>query len=293
MTETPPTAPTPLVSLAPVGPGLFGKLEYVHPTRSAKFRALVPYLRQAARAGDLVGVERVAIRSAGSAAVTVAWACRELGLTAEAVIPEQVDDPQLMGALGALGVVVHRLAADAAASLMQQPTADPSVHVLDQFHDPRVVGYYRPLAAEILDQRPDVVAIVAGIGTGATIMGLADELRARNSNCRVIGVWPAEFDPTWRRPYRAHGISGLAPPVRETHLRPESIDSIVQVPSAAAARRARQVFRELGLPGGTSSGATVEAALELRRSGLEGTLVCLFASACNSASPDQPGTHAR
>jgi cysteine synthase A len=104
----------------------------------------------------------------------------------------------------------------------------------------------------------------------------------------VIGVWPAEFDPTWRTPYRPHGISGLAPPVRETHLVRDQVDDVVMVPSPAAIARARQVFDRTGLPVGASSGATLEAAIRLRNAGLPGPIACIFASTFDCHLPD-PG----
>jgi len=270
-----------------MAPGVYAKLEYVHPTRSAKYRALVPHLRQLVRTGELSGSHEVIIRSAGCAAVTTAWACREIGLHCLAVIPEHAE-AAVSAALAALGAQVHRLATEEATLFMQQAAADPAVHVVDQFQDPRVVDYYRPMAAEILQQLPEAAAIFAGIGTGASIMGMANEVHDRGAACRLMGVWPAEFDPSWATPWCAHGITGLAPPVRETHLRRERIDAIVQVPSVAAQQRAEQLFLKLGLPAGVSSGATLEAALELQQSGLDGPLVCIFASACNSDMPTIP-----
>jgi cysteine synthase A len=117
-------------------------------------------------------------------------------------------------------------------------------------------------------------------------MGVAQEVRARQSACRVIGVWPEEFDPTWSKPYQPHGISGLAPPVRETHLVPSWIDEIVMVPSAVAHERKREIFYRAGLPVGTSSGATLDAALRLQGSGARGEMACIFASTFDCHLPE-------
>ncbi len=268
------------------GQGLHAKLEYVHPTRSAKFRALAPHLLAVAESGEIAGAGKIVIRSAGCAAITTAWVCRKLAIPAEAVIPQHAEE-EVAGILARLGAEVKCLEPEQATRYMLEAEADPQVYVVDQFHDRRIVDYYRPMAGEILDDLPDVAAIVVGIGTAASIMGVAREVRARGSACRVIGVWPEEFDPTWRSPYRAHGISGLAPPVRETHLVPEFIDDIVMVPSADAVARTRQIFQRAGLPAGTSSGATLEAALRLRRAGMEGPIACVFASAscCHLPEP--------
>jgi hypothetical protein len=192
-------------------------------------------------------LEEIVIRSAGCAAITTAWVCRTLKIPAEAVIPRRSKD-EVGGVLTRLGAVVHQLDPEQAAQYVQVCAADPRAHVVDQFRDRRIVDYYRPMSREILAERRDVAAIVVGIGTAACIMGVAHEVRAQGAGCRVIGVWPAEFDPSWRTPYRVHGISGLAPPVRETHLERERIDEIVMVPSADAVVRARQIFDRSGLP---------------------------------------------
>ena len=279
--------PTPLTELAAFGEGLHAKLEYVHPTRSAKFRALAPHLLALSAAGELAGVETIVIRSAGCAAITTAWVCRKLAIPVEVVIPSHSEE-EVVGALTRLGAVVHQLDAGQATRHMKARARDPRAHVVDQFHDRRIVDYYRPLAREILTDRPDVAAIVVGIGTAACIMGVAHEVRAQRAACRVIGVWPAEFDPTWRTPYRGHGITGLAPPVRETHLVPDRVDDIVMVPSSDAVARAREVFDRAGLPVGASSGATLDAAIRLRRTGLRGPIACIFASTFDCHLPD-PG----
>jgi len=282
--------PTPLVNLRPFGSGLHGKLEYVHPTRSAKYRALVPHLLAVAAAGELDGAERVVIRSAGCAAVTIAWICRQLGMPAEAVIPLHAEDG-VAGALDALGATVRSFEPRQATDYLATAGSDPRAYVVDQFHDARVVDYYRPMAREIFDDLPAVAAIVVGIGTGASIMGVAHEVRARQAACRVVGVWPEEFDPSWQSSYTGHGISGLAPPVRETHLRRDHVDRILRVPSATALTRAAEVFRRTGLPVGPSSGATLEAAIRLRKDGVEGPIACIFASASDCHAPEPLERH--
>lgn len=269
--------PTPLAAMTAFGSDLYAKLEYVHPTRSAKFRALAPHLYKLERSGELEGMKKVVIRSAGCAAVTTAWVCRRLGIPAEAVLPKHVEQ-NVADMLTRLGATVTRLEPAQATARIREMEADPKVHVVEQFNDERLVHYYRPVADEILSELPDVSAIVVGIGTAACIMGVAHEIRARQSDCRIIGVWPAEFDPTWETPYRSHGIAGLAPPVRDSHLERSWVDDILMIPSSDAQERTRQIFKRAGLPAGTSSGATLEAAIRWRNSGVAGPIVSIFAS---------------
>lgn len=276
---------TPLTAVAAFGERLYAKLEFVHPTRSAKHRAFAPHFQVLSRSGELEGVRKVVIRSAGCAAITAAWLCRRMAMPLEAVLPNHLEE-DVVGVLHRLGATVTQFAPEQATRYLFEQEGDPHVYVLDQFLDHRLVDYYRPLAGEILNEQPQTSAIVVGIGTAACIMGVAHEVRARQSMCRVIGVWPAEFDPTWKTPYRPHGISGLAPPVRETHLDQSWVDSILMVPSNDAHARSRQIFAGTGLPVGTSSGATLEAALRLREGGIEGPIVCVFASTFDCHLPE-------
>jgi cysteine synthase len=276
---------TPLTAMTAFGENLYAKLEFVHPTRSAKYRALAPHLYTLARTGELDGIEKVVIRSAGCAAVTTAWLCRRLAIPMEAVLPKHLEE-DVAGVLDRLGATVTQLEPEQATRYMLEMEGAPHTYILDQFHDRRIIDYYRPLASEILEEQPQISAIVVGIGTAASIMGVAHELRARQSACRVIGVWPAEFDPSWSKPYQPHGISGLAPPVRETHLNRSWINDIVMVPSAEAHSRSRQIFDRAGLPVGTSSGATLDAALRLRETGAQGAMACIFASTFDCHLPE-------
>jgi cysteine synthase len=285
MLDEPSIQQTPLTAMTAFGENLYAKLEFVHPTRSAKYRALAPHLYTLARTGELAGIEKLVIRSAGCAAVTTAWLCRRLAIPMEAVLPRHLEE-DVAGVLKRLGATVTQLEPDQAARYMLEMEGAPHTYILDQFRDPRIVDYYRPLAGEILKEQPQVSAIVVGIGTAASIMGVAHEVRARQSACRVIGVWPAEFDPTWSEPYQPHGISGLAPPVRETHLDRSWINDIVMVPSADARWRSRQIFDRAGLSVGTSSGATLDAALRLREAGVQGAMVCIFASTFDCHLPE-------
>jgi cysteine synthase A len=205
----------------------------------------------------------------------------------EAVIPQQAESA-VVDALRQLDATITQLAPEQATHYMLQAGEDPQAYIVDQFHDGRIVDFYRSLAVEIFDELPDVAAIVVGIGTAASIMGIARQVRQRGQACRVVGVWPKEFDPTWQSPYQGHGIAGLAPPVRETHLQRNLVDEIVRVASADAVARTAHILQHTGLPAGTSSGATLEAALQLRKDGIGGPIVCLFASAAPNYLPDTP-----
>lgn len=285
MLDEPKIRRTPLAALTAFDENLYAKLEFVHPTRSAKYRAFAPHFWALSQSGKLDGIERVVIRSAGCAAITAAWLCRRLEIPLQAVLPKHLE-ADVVDVLSRLGATVTQFEPEQATRYVLEQEAAPHTYVLNQFRERRLVDYYRPLANEILCEHPQVSAIIIGIGTAACIMGVAHEVRARRSTCRVVGVWPAEFDPTWNTPYRPHGISGLAPPVRETHLDQAWVDRIVMVPSADAHVRSRQIFEGAGLPVGSSSGATLDAALRLRESGIEGPIVCIFASTFDCHFPE-------
>jgi cysteine synthase len=166
-----------------------------------------------------------------------------------------------------LGAACHRVPSSAAQATITALRDREQAYVLDQFADSKLCDYYEPVADEILAQRPDVDAIVVGIGTGGSITGIARRVRGRGARCRIIGVEPAEAQVSRGAPWAPHDISGLAPPMARNLLDPGLIDGVEAVPSAVAWRTARRLARENGLLVGPSAGATVAAAARIRERG--------------------------
>jgi cysteine synthase A len=272
---TPATTPaTPLVPLAGIDDAIYAKIEYLHPSGSMKHRAIPPVLRAMADAGTLGGSRRIAIASAGAAALATAWTGAQLGRAVLAVLPPSAS-PQIARLLRWLGAE-HRSVAEAELGpVMAELAADPDTFVFAQSRIPALIDHYRPVGREILAQLGGAAAVTVGIGTGASITGIGRELKAGARRPLVIGVEPAEAAIAAGRPWAKHRISGLAPPIPQPLLDRAAFDELAAVPSDAAWACARDVLRRVGLPLGPSSGATVAAALELRRRGTAGPIVAV------------------
>lgn len=267
--------PSPLVALRAIGAGLYGKLEFQHLSGSIKHRSIPPFLADLRHQGRLPAGRRILIHSAGAAAVTTAWAGARLGCGVDAVIPESTA-PGVVRLLGWLGARCHRKSSRQARSFMRQVERESGAYVLDQFRERALIDHYRAIAGELVTQLPEITAVVVGIGTGVSITGIGREIRDRAAGCRVVGVEPEECQVAAGKPWRPHKISGLAPPVPQELLDHSVIDEIIPVPSKLAWSRARELSQRHGLLVGPSSGATLEAALRLRRRAASGQVVAIL-----------------
>jgi cysteine synthase A len=245
-----------------------------------KHRSIPPFLDSLMVRGELRPGQSIAVRSAGSAAVSVAWSAARIGCGAIAVLPPGAP-PNMLRMLRWLGAECHRLPPREATELMAELRSRTDTYVLEQASEPGLIDHYRSVAAEILDEMPDTGAIAVGIGTGLSITGIAREVRDRGSSCRVFGVEPAEAAIASGRPWAPHHIPGLAPPIAQPLLEHALLAGIVAVSSEEAWRQAREAARRSGLPLGPSSGATVAAARELRERGLRGPVVSICACSIN------------
>ncbi|GAC1405359.1 MAG: cysteine synthase family protein [Ktedonobacteraceae bacterium] len=272
--------PTPLVALKYFDANLYAKIEYLHPSGSMKHRSIPPFLREILASGEIRPGQRIAIRSAGSAAVTTAWAGAQLGLSVLTIVPLTVTQHTLQ-MLRWLGASIEQLPPEQATLRISELEREPSVYVLAQAREPRLIEHYRPVAHEIYEAVRNVTAITVGIGTGLSIMGIAYEMQELSPGCQVIGVEPAEAAIASGQPWAPHHIPGLAPPLAQPLLNTTLLGGLLPIPSPDAWHFAREVARSAGLPIGPSAGATLAAALRLRRQGVTGSIVAVCACSIN------------
>ena len=260
------SAPSPVVSLEHLRPGLWGKIEYLHPSGSLKHRSIPPFLERALACGELRVGQPVIIHSAGSAAIAAAWAGARLRCPVHALVPRSIS-PELIAMLEWLGARCHVVRSSTAKAYIRKLSADTGGYVLDQCGDGRLIDHYRPIADEILAQVPDVDVVVAGIGTGMSITGIGRQMKHRRPRCAIVGVEPAEARIVAGQKWTSHQIPGLAPPMPQPHLDRAVIDALRGVSSRDAWATARRLARTDGLLVGAAAGATVAAALAMDRPG--------------------------
>jgi cysteine synthase A len=263
---------TPIVELrrmAPDGVQVFGKLESFNPGGSVKDRIGVAMI-EAAEAAGLIEPGRTTIVEAtsGNTGIALAFVCAAKGYDLVLTLPQGMSRERegLLRLYGARVEITESLggmneAVDAARAMA---TRD-DVFLPDQFSNPaNPEAHRRTTAPELLDALDGRIdAFVCGVGTGGTITGVGEVLKARNPACHVVAVEPASSAVLSGRspgPHKIQGIgAGFIPPV----LNREVIDEVVAVDDEDAIETARRVARTEGALVGISGGAALWAALEL------------------------------
>jgi cysteine synthase A len=265
---------TPMVQLTRllpdgVGAHLFGKLEALNPGGSVKDRIGVAMIEAAEREGRIEpGRTTIVEATSGNTGIALAFVCAAKGYELVLTLPQGMSRERegLLRLYGARVEITESLGgmheAVAAARAMAQRD---DVFLPDQFSNPANPEIHRrttgPEIWDAMEQRVDV--LVAGVGTGGTITGAGELLKARNPRCRVVAVEPrssAVLSGGRPGPHKIQGIgAGFVPPV----LNRELLDEVIAVDDEDAIETARLLARREGVLAGISCGAAVWAAIEV------------------------------
>jgi len=257
-----------LSRLAPVVE-LYGKLEAANPGGSVKDRIGLAMIDAAERAGRIEpGRTTVVEATSGNTGIALALVCAARGYELVLTLPQGMSRERtaLLRQYGVRVEIVESMggmseAVDAARELAR----DADFFLPDQFSNPANPEAHRrttgPEIIEALDGRVD--ALVAGVGTGGTITGVGEVLRARNPRCRIVAVEPAASAVLSGRPAGPHRIQGIGAGFVPAVLNRELIDEVITVTDEQAIELARRAAREEGVLAGISCGAALAGALEL------------------------------
>jgi cysteine synthase A len=248
---------------------LYGKLESFNPGGSVKDRIGVAMLEAAEREGRIEpGRSTIVEATSGNTGIALAFVCAAKGYDLVLTLPQgmSLERERLLRLYGARVEITESLggmneAVDAARAM----ATSPDVFLPDQFSNPANPEIHRrataPEILAALDDRVD--AFVAGVGTGGTITGVGEVLKAHDPDTRVVAVEPASsavLSGSPPGPHKIQGIgAGFVPPV----LNREVIDEVVPVTDEQAIETARLCARREGILVGLSCGAAVWAAMEL------------------------------
>ena len=267
-------APTPLVpvQLDPARPPVWCKLEFLNPSGSTKDRVARFILEKAWRQGRLAPGQPVAEASSGSTGIALALACAQLGVRFVAVMPEGVSGERV-AIIRAYGGEVRLTRREdgirGAVAEAERLGRDAGAFLPRQFSNPDSAEAHRVATArEVVDQVPGgrVDAVVSGVGTGGTLVGLFEGVRGCGCRCVPVHARPVDLDRDGD--VECCSFSGRVPGVADRLseiFREDQLPGLmtVEVPGGEAVATARELIRR-GFPVGPSSGLNYRAALAVQ-----------------------------
>lgn len=278
---------TPLVRLGRVAQGInadvVAKLESFNPVGNVKDRIGVSMIRDAEERG-LIGKETVIIEpTSGNTGVGLAFVCAAKGYRLIITMPDtmSVERRQLLTALGAeLVLTPGAEGIPGAIRKAEELVANtPNAFMPQQFKNPANPKIHRETTAEEIWRDTDgkVDYVIAGVGTGGTITGIAEVLKARKPDFKAVAVEPIDSPVLSGGNPGPHKIQGIGAGFVPDVLKMDLIDEIIKVRSEDAGTITRRLAKEEGILAGISSGAAVWAALEIsKRPENEGKLVVVI-----------------
>jgi cysteine synthase len=264
---------TPLVRLRRVTDGagaqVVAKLESYNPAHSVKDRIGVAMIDAAERAGEIRPDTVIIEPTSGNTGIALAMVCAARGYRCVLTMPEtmSVERRQLLRALGAELILTPGPDGMPGAIARAEELAknDQRYFMPQQFENPANPAIHRATTAEEVWRDTDgaVDIFVSGVGTGGTITGVGEVLKARKPSVRLVAVEPAAspvLSGGKKGPHPIQGIgAGFVPVVLDLGV----VDEILQVENDTAIDTARRMAREEGLLVGISSGAAVWAAVQV------------------------------
>ena len=266
---------TPLVQLNRLTAGIEGrvlaKLEFFNPAHSVKDRIAAAMIESAEKAGRLTADSIVLEPTSGNTGIGLAMVCAARGYKCAFVMPETMSRERrlLLKAYGAELILTPGPEGMPGAIRKAQELAatDSRYFIPQQFENPANPAIHRNTTAEEIWRDTDgtVDIFVSGVGTGGTVTGVGEALKAKKPEVRVYAVEP-DASPVLsggaRGPHPIQGIgAGFVPDILNTTI----YDEIIRVTNADTFDIARRMATEEGLLVGISSGAAVWAALQIAR----------------------------
>lgn len=266
---------TPLVRLNRLTDGakatVVAKLEYFNPSHSVKDRIGVAMIDAAEKAG-LIKPDTVIVEpTSGNTGIALAFVCAARGYKLVLTMPETMSKERraLLRAYGAELILTP--GPDGMGGAIKKAeelvAANPNYFMPQQFKNPANPEIHRNTTAEELwrDTDGQIDIVVAGVGTGGTITGVAEVLKAKKPGFKAIAVEP-DASPVLsggqKGPHPIQGIgAGFVPDVLNTGI----IDEVVRVKNDDAFATAQRAAKEEGLLVGISSGAALWAAVEVAK----------------------------
>ncbi|WP_325319913.1 cysteine synthase A [Kingella oralis] len=267
---------TPLVQLNQLTQGLPArvavKLEFFNPAGSVKDRIAIAMVESAEKAGKIKAGSTIVEATSGNTGIGLAMVCAAKGYKLAIVMPESMSKERrmLLRAYGAELILTPAAEgmSGAIAKAEELVKNHPDTHFMPrQFDNPANPEIHRQTTAEEIWRDTDgkVDIFLAGVGTGGTLTGVGEVLKARNPNVQIYAVEPANSPVLSGGEKGAHAIQGLGAGFVPSILNTSVYGSVITVTNEDALATARALAEKEGILAGISSGAAVWAALELAK----------------------------
>jgi len=270
---------TPLVELPRLAPHagvrLYAKLEGANPTGSIKDRVARAMVEEAEARGELEPGRELLEPTSGNTGISLALVAKLKGYRLTCVVPENAT-PERLQLLELYGARIVTSPASqgsngAVRQALRMAETDSRWVMLNQYgNEANPRAHYEGTGAEIAEALPHVDALVAGLGTGGTLMGAGERLRESWPDVTVAAAEPLQGD-------LVYGLRSLAdgyvPPVLDV----ERLDRKVLVTNEESVAGLRALLDEEGIFAGVSSGAVLHVARRIAAELDEGVVVCVLA----------------
>lgn len=268
---------TPLVELGHVEKAenlkarLVAKVEYFNPGGSVKDRIALAMVEAAEAEGKLKPGATIIEPTSGNTGIGLAWVASVKGYTLVLTMPETMSEERknLLRALGATLVLTSGSEGMKGAIKKAEELRDqaPGSIILQQFENDANPKAHRATTGEEIwaDTDGEVDIFVAGVGTGGTVSGVAEALKAHKASVKAVAVEPATSPVLSGGNPGPHKIQGIGAGFKPKNYHSEAIDEVLPISNEDAFSGARQLAKQEGLLVGISSGAAFSAALQLAK----------------------------
>jgi cysteine synthase A len=259
------------------------KLEFFNPLASVKDRIGLAMIEAAEQAGK-IGPKTVLVEpTSGNTGIALAFVAAAKGYRLILTMPESmsIERRKMLKLLGAeLELTPAADGMRGAIKRAEELVAQlGDAIILQQFQNAANPAVHRRTTAEEIwrDTNGRVDAVISGVGTGGTITGVGEVLKARKPSVKMIAVEPEDSPVLSGGKPGPHKIQGIGAGFVPEILNRSVIDEIVRIGNETAFTTAREAARTEGLPGGISSGAAIAAALEVgARPDMAGKLIVVI-----------------
>ena len=247
------------------------KLEFFNPLSSVKDRIGVAMVDDALRSGKITKDTILIEPTSGNTGIALAFVAAAKGLKLILTMPETMSTERrkLLKILGAKLVLTEGAKGmkGAIAKAEELNKQIPNSIILQQFSNPANPAIHRQTTAEEIWRDTDgkVDIVVAGVGTGGTITGVAEAIKARKPSFKAIAVEPVKSPVISGGAPGPHKLQGIGAGFIPVNLNTKIVDEVIPVSEGDSAPISRQVNANEGIPIGISSGAAVWAALQVAK----------------------------